>query len=70
MSANRPFPGNFKTIHQDQPQKTMDDEERVLPKMREEVLDHNLVTPRKRDALELYDRIQQLKLREADPLFD
>ena len=35
-----------------------------------DILDHNTVIPRKRDALELYDRLQSLKLVESDPLFD
>lgn len=54
-------------------QKTLDDMERVLPKRhRDDVfkpIDPNKVKHRSRDALEVYDKLQRLKLVEDDPLF-
>jgi hypothetical protein len=72
MSANQPFRQCDKAHwkNESQRQETLDDVERVLPKQREDIPDHTQVTPRKRDALKLYDRLQELRLAEKDPLFD
>ena len=51
-------------------QKTLDDEERVLPKRNKDpILEPCHVKPRSRNALEVYDKLQRLKLVEDDPLF-
>lgn len=51
-------------------QKTLDDEERVLPKQKKDpTLSPCHVKPRSRRALEVYDKLQRLQLVEDDPLF-
>ena len=70
MSANHPFKRSFKTRPEVKRQSTLDDEERVLPPQnRDHVMSPDDVKPRSRDALNLYESIQKLRLTEIDPLF-
>lgn len=51
-------------------QKTLDDLEPVLePQPTELIIGPKAVKPRSRDALNLYERMQELRLVEEDPLF-
>lgn len=74
MSADHPWVSKKKSGFRSTPicerQKTLDDEERVLPPQnRDRVMSPNEVTPRSTIALETYERIQRMKETEIDPLF-
>ncbi len=61
--SNHPFRSSIRTHHNEvERQETLDDVERVLPKQREEVLDHTKVKPRKLDALRLFEKLQERRL--------